>query len=292
MALFLALMLAAPPSAEGHEQKNPLFRELREPGVALGAGFRSVLPPPSMPDGLDASAQRALLEKLAGDDYPLDELLRKSPVAPHIIKIHDIRPSDPAAPAYGVDVWFVAYGDLQTLGKKDVNSYFGSGRKEVNLRALTAEELAKHKLSPRKTADLQERYLRAVEVLLDKVQVELTSISAVSRTEESLLVATRLDQRFTGNPDLPNQWRKLERDETEDKVTLGPPHPYDCTATYLKITRLHEPKGALFVEYHRVSTEPKEWFGGANLLRSKLPILIQSEVRSFRREARKTLQED
>jgi hypothetical protein len=131
-----------------------------------------------------------------------------------------------------------------------------------------------------------------VEVLLDRVQVEMTSVSVVSRTDESLLVATRLDPRFAGDPEFPNQWRKLVRDETEDKVTLGPPHPYDCTATYLKITRLHEPKEALFVEYHRVSTEPKEWFGGANLLRSKLPILIQSEVRTFRREAVKTLRGD
>jgi hypothetical protein len=29
--------------------------------------------------------------------------------------------------------------------------------------------------------------------------------------------------------------------------------------------------------------EPNGWFGGANLLRSKLPLVIQDEVRNFRR---------
>jgi hypothetical protein len=52
----------------------------------------------------------------------------------------------------------------------------------------------------------------------------------------------------------------------------------------VKVTRLVEPAGALFVEYHLVFVEPRAWFGGANLLRSKVPILAQSEVRAFRRE--------
>ena len=51
---------------------------------------------------------------------------------------------------------------------------------------------------------------------------------------------------------------------------------------------LAEPKGALFVEGHVVFAEPVKWFDGANLLRSKLPPVIQGQVRSFRRELAKS----
>jgi hypothetical protein len=39
----------------------------------------------------------------------------------------------------------------------------------------------------------------------------------------------------------------------------------------------------VFVEYHLVFDELPEWFNGANLLRSKLPIVCQDGVRKFRR---------
>jgi hypothetical protein len=51
----------------------------------------------------------------------------------------------------------------------------------------------------------------------------------------------------------------------------------------VKITRLAEPAGSLFVEYHVAFAEPQGWFQGANLLRSKLPIAAQDSVRKFRR---------
>jgi hypothetical protein len=67
-------------------------------------------------------------------------------------------------------------------------------------------------------------------------------------------------------------------------VKAGPWKPFSGSGQYLKVTRLVEPQGALFVEYHLVFTEPADWFGGANLLRSKLPQAAQVIVRSMRRE--------
>jgi hypothetical protein len=52
----------------------------------------------------------------------------------------------------------------------------------------------------------------------------------------------------------------------------------------MKVTRLAEPVGALFVEQHVVFAEPAGWFDGANLLRPKLPLVIQGKVRAMRRE--------
>ncbi len=49
------------------------------------------------------------------------------------------------------------------------------------------------------------------------------------------------------------------------------------------VTRLARPEGALFFEMHVVIHEPEAWFGGPNLLRSKMPLVIQENVRNLRR---------
>lgn len=280
------LLLAAILNAEAHEKENPLYQELRQKGVPVGPEMRAPLPVPLMPDRLDAKAQRATLEKLAGNDYPLDELLRKSVVAPHVYKFREVKPSDPEAPAYGVDLWFIAHGDLDTLAKKDASTFFQSVRKEVKLHVLTPEELAKRGLKEEKVGSSMIRYAHTSYPLLEKVELALTSRNLITRSDDSLLLATNLDPAFVKDQQFPNRWRAILRDGG-DEVKYGPAHPYDGNGMYMKVTRLAEPKGALFVEFHRVSTEPKKWFDGAALLRSKMPILIQAEVRSFRRELAK-----
>jgi hypothetical protein len=280
------LLLAATLNAEGHEKENPLYREMRDKGVSVGGTLRSPLPAPLMPDGLDPKAQRAVIEKLAGDDYPIDELMRKAVVAPHVYKFREVKPSDPEAPAYGVDLWFIAHGDLETLAKKDASTFFQSVRKEVKLHVLTPEELKERGLKEEKVGNSSIRYAHTSYPLLEKVELSFTSRNLITRTGDSLLLATTLDPAFVKDEKYPNRWRAIVRDG-DDEVKHGPPHPYDGNGMYMKVTRLAEPKAALFVEFHRVSTEPKKWFDGANLLRSKMPILIQAEVRSFRRELEK-----
>ena len=61
----------------------------------------------------------------------------------------------------------------------------------------------------------------------------------------------------------------------------------DGAGMYFKITKLAAPEGALFIEQHVMFAEPAGWFGGANLLRSKLPIAVQDNVRTMRREFQK-----
>src|SRR5438067_1281251 len=118
MVHLLLLLLAAPGSQGSHEDRNPLYRELRDAGVAVGPKQKAVLPPPTMADGLDAARQKAVVREVAGEDVDVEELLRNSVVAPHVLRIRDVTPSDPKAPARGVDVWFVAYGDLRLVADK------------------------------------------------------------------------------------------------------------------------------------------------------------------------------
>jgi hypothetical protein len=287
----LCLVLLSFVPAGDHQLLNPLYRELREQGVMVSPRLRTPLPAPTMADGLDAGGQKEVLTKLTRDDFPLEEFVRKSIVAPQITRFRDVEPSDPKEPAYGVDVWFVAYGDLDALAKQDVHTLFGSNRKDIVAHVLTDAELQARGRKRGVEKDREERYVHVDYPMLDRVQVEMTTVSVATKTADSVLLASRLDPSFTKDAAFPNRWRAIERDGDQEagRPALGPPHPYECTAFYLKITRLHTPRGALFVEYHRVSTEPTEWFHGANLLRSKFPIVIQSEVRAFRRESLKTL---
>src|SRR4051794_22803396 len=92
---FLALLLVQQASAKTHQELNPLYRDLLEKGVPLSARVVQPLPAPTMPDDADAATQQKVLTKLAGDDYPLEELTRASVVAPHIFKFREIATQDP-----------------------------------------------------------------------------------------------------------------------------------------------------------------------------------------------------
>jgi hypothetical protein len=70
-------------------------------------------------------------------------------------------------------------------------------------------------------------------------------------------------------------------------TSAGPAEAYSGAGGYLKATQLAQLSGAILVEYHSIYSEPHDWFNGANLLQSKLPILLQSRVRELRREVKK-----
>lgn len=288
LSLFLITVTAVP--AKDHDKANPLYRELRDPGVAVGKDVKAPLPAPTMPDGLDTKAQREIIKTLAGQDYDLDDLLRQSVVAPHILRLRDLKPSDREAPVRGVDVWFVAYGDLKTVANKDFQErLLDSNRKESRGQALKTEDLAKRKITIKKEDEKHEGYGHVTFAFLDKIEISATGRAFWTQTDDSLLAATVLDPRFARDAEFPNQWRPLTRGD-DGKIQVGPPNPYEGAAYYVKITRLAEPRGALFVECHVVFAEPVKWFDGANLLRSKLPAAVQTQVRAMRRELLKASQ--
>jgi hypothetical protein len=269
----------APPA--GHEANNPLYRELLEKGLLIGPNLRANLPAPTMPDGLSAAQQQAAIRKLIGSDYSYDEFTRRSVVAPNILRIRDVMPSDPQAPARGVDVWFVAYGDFQaTEDEKFRDRLLNADRGEGKSQTLTREQLAKRKIT---LADEKHESFGHVEFdFLDKVRLQVTGRAVWSKTAESVVVAAEIDPRFRGDSEFPDEWRSLMKQT--GKVQVGPPHPYSGAGLYLKVTKLAEAKGAMFIEEHIIFAEPRGWFNGANLLRSKLPPVVQHNVRTMRRE--------
>ena len=74
-----------------------------------------------------------------------------------------------------------------------------------------------------------------------------------------------MDRRFDKDPEFPNQWRSMKKDDDGNTV-FGPPQPYHGAYYYMKMTRLHDPKDAILIEGHVIFNEPKGWFEGENAL--------------------------
>jgi hypothetical protein len=223
-----------------------------------------------------------------GEDYPLDEFVRASVVAPHLLRLGDTSPSVPEAPSRSLDVFFVAFGNLKTATSREfLDRALQFNRKEGSSREIGAADLARRKISLKPEAARNEGFSYTVLTLLDRVEIRAAGHSFWSQTADSVLAAGQLDSRFREDADFPNQWRPLLADPDRGGKKLGDPIPYDGAEYYVKVTRLVRPEGGLFVEAHLVFTEPKKWFDGANLLRSKLPPVVQDRVRAFRRELQK-----
>jgi hypothetical protein len=103
-------------------------------------------------------------------------------------------------------------------------------------------------------------------------------------------VAWELDPRFapseTNDRRLQNRWVKRNRDE-RGQIVLGDPQSYAGAAGYLIVSGLTGIENASLVEAEIVFHEPADWFSGSNLLRSKVPLIIQESARRFRRELSK-----
>jgi hypothetical protein len=280
----LALLLLATTAAQpaGHEAQNPLYKSLLDPGVEIGTNLKAKLPPPTMPDGLNAAQQKAAIKALIGGDYDFDEFTRDSTVAPHMLKLTDVKDSDPKAPGRRVDAWFVVHGDLKALDdEKFLDSLLnvGGGGSGVS-KKITNQDLAKRKIAV--PDEKKEGYGHIGFDFLEKVHIRATGRAVWSRTDESVVVAVVIDPRFRGDKDFPNQWQSITN--ANGMKQLGPATEWAGSGLYLKITKLAEPAGALFCEQHVVFAEPTGWFDGANLLGSKLPLAVKSNVTSMRKE--------
>ena len=129
----------------------------------------------------------------------------------------------------------------------------------------------------------EERFVYATFTLFERVELSATRFSALARGKDSILAAGRLDPQFLKDADYPNQWRPLVRDERAE-ITPGKPHPLQHAGGYAKITRLLDPADGVLVECHIVYEEPYGWFEGVNLLKQKMPVMVQEKVRAFRRK--------
>ncbi len=274
--------LSEPPSAES---PNPIFDLLLRDGVPLTSTTQVCLPEPTMPDGLQAEEQWRCLEQLPERTMPVEELVRPSSVAPFVLRIYDVPAGQPQPPGRGVDLYFLTPGSLDQLVKSDfLERLLNSGRKDARIEPLNLEQLKRNGGLTSPTHAERTGYAHVQITLMDRVLLKSTHVTTWHRTQESLIVAARIDPSFTGEAEFPNQWQGLRRNDEGKLIPVGDPTPYHAAGYYVKFTKWHAPEPMLFVEWHLIFAEPTAWFEGANLLRSKLPLVIQTKVRGMRRD--------
>ena len=275
---------------------NPVLNELLQKGVPFGMNFRT-LPALTMPDGLNQAGQKQVVQKVldlkAGKKVNYAEFTANNLNGPYVLLIDAPLPNP--QPGHSVDLWFVVWGNLAKItAPAFLKKQFQLDQND-HIDVLKPADLPMGIQPPQQPAGGGgDWYAHGVFTLISndkRVLVEGTAHTVETVTNESGTMAGIIDQRFNQDPKLPNQWRSILRDANgrvlpgpNNQPQLGPPTPYDSAGGYIKVTKLVQPAGALFVEYHLVYDEPQGWFNGRDLLRAKLRIKTEGDVRSFRKQ--------
>jgi hypothetical protein len=268
-------------STDPAHSQNSLYSEFLNSKLDLD-GLRVALPAPSFRDDQTAAEQEAELRSIAGSERARGEFLRDSVTAPFILKVNDLTADDQVVRQ--ADLWFVVRGDLADLDLGAVANEAGEQGIEVanmrfDTRMLTDADLKPFGVSRLETPNLRRWFVHIEGRLLDRIQFGVTDEIVVSRSDTSVVVAARTSPAFSKSGPLGNFWNTIDRDGKS-----GEQRVYSGGASYARIARLVEPKGALVVELHAAFSEPKPWFRGAPILRSKFGLIAQDRVRSLRRE--------
>jgi hypothetical protein len=284
--------LIASPSTARAQANNSVLNQLWKHGVPVGQNNR-LLPPLTMSDGLNADAQKTVVKgvlKLSkGRQLGYEEFTQNNLNAPYVLVIN--APQNPPS----VDLWFVVWGDLKKITAPAFLRKQFQLDENVRIDVLKPADLPMGINAPLPPGNAGgEWYAHGVFTLISndkRVRIEGTAHTAETVTNDSGTIAGIVDQRFNDNAKFPNQWQPILRDangsilkDAKGQPQLGPPVPYDSAGGFIKVTKLVQPAGALFVEYHLVYEEPKGWFNGRDLLRAKLRLKTEEDVRSFRRQ--------
>lgn len=290
MKQFLAALVLylAPVIATSQEINNEVFDELVAVGLQIPDGPKVKLPEPLLKPGQTPRIDDEWLERAAGN-VPVELFLKRTLTAPFYLKIDSVEKANEERCAQMVNLRFIVYGKLADVIEGDVFKQVLGGKQkkagkgpQAKATELTAEELKMRGIRLLDSPKAKEAYDTVAMPLLDKVQVEGVTRGLRTTASSSVLYATVLDERFSKDKEYPNTWRHILAGGA-----FGPTNPYAGLGGYALVTALPEskvvPKGALFVEMVYLLHEPYAWFDGRNLIRAKLPIPLQNNVREFRR---------
>ena len=262
--------------AETHADKNPVYQQLIESGPP---GLEIPIVEPILSDTGDRSA--AIEEVVPANKR--ERFFRGTIVAPHIIKISS-QQLEGDRKLRTADFWFAAKGRLDDMKTKEFLESLRDTNRDSQDRPQTAlvvtnSDLAKLDIE----YDAQhESFAHASQRLLKRVDIATTSRNFWSQSDHSIVVASFVDPRFQELATFANRWAPLIRQD-DGTLNAGDEVPYAGAGGYVKATQLSDPEGFLFIEGHLIFAEPQGWFSGANLLGSKMPAIVQAEVRSIRR---------
>jgi hypothetical protein len=282
--VFALLVLPATLLAGQNGPSNELLDQYLKKGIDIPGLGPVKLPVPLVRKGMKPAELDEVLDK-ARERVPLNLFLKNNVYAPHNLTIQSI--DDPEAKkdarrAQSIKLTFVAYGKLKTVIEKDMlTQLIGGGKNKVD--TLTDKQLKERGIEVKTiTKDFEERYSQMELELLDTILVSGITRNIRTSDENSAHMTTLLDPRFAKDKEFPNRWQPISQ-----KGELGKAEPYSGLGGYVFALDLPKPAGALYLEMHFVLHEPYAWFDGKNLLRSKLPLVIEKNVRDFRRKLAK-----
>ena len=284
MAAILFAYFSQSPGIEAGHQKNAVFVEVLS-GAYAPEGRATKLPAPILRDGMSPAEQRAVLAKAVGSGAKLEDMLRDSVTAPFVLRLKDESSGElivrQAELLFAVRADLAEFDPAAALGGRksgDKPEVIEAGNMRFETRLLSAEELKARGIEARGG----EWYSRTKGRLLDRIAVEATDRVVSTKTNGSALLAARTTPAFEADKELPNRWAAIEHKGAEE--TLGRSRPYPGAAGYVKVTRLEGSNGVLFIEARFAYAEPRAWFEGAPILRSKFGLVAQDRIRSLRRE--------
>jgi hypothetical protein len=265
----------------------PLFVELIEPGLRAATGDFIPMEGPGLKEGLDSTAQQSVLEKLSGNDG-WERFSRSSVVAPVTVSIQSINDGKSDRYGYQLHSAYVLHSPMSTLRDQSLmERTFGKPTAEDQEAGLSIRELKPNELSSvdPKFQPVDNVGYSYIEIpLLSKIRLDGAIRVERHESARQLDIAWVFDDRFSTSSDkLSNQWTKLKANEL-GKLEAGSPNPYGGAGGWIRLFEVSQNPPQVVVEMRWILHEPDAWFNGGNLLRSKLPILIQESVRSFRRK--------
>jgi hypothetical protein len=282
----LAILGAEAPQVEPEHARNSVYRDVLSQGFPRGGPEGVRLPEPRLRDGQDAGTQREALREVAGSDRALEELVRDSVTAPYVITVRDVPAAD--ATIRIVDLWFVVHADIKQLDPDREAARFDgkeaeAGNMKFQTRLLKAGDLRAAGISPpEETPGVKTWSAHLHGRLLNRIEVDVTNQVVATQTSESIVIAARTDPAFDKAGPAGNGWRSIET--SSGAATRGALQRYAGGISSTKISRLAFQPGALLVEMHGAFLEPRDWFQGAPILRSKFSVIAQDQIRSLRRE--------
>lgn len=290
----LAVGLSARQSAwaEAPLTEHPVVARMTTEGFPVAEGESVKLAAPLVTPAMTAEEQRAALSELVGARR-LDQYTSDSVVAPIKLSVDTVRETPSGDKVRGLDLWFVARGDLDLVHEKellgDVLSPGGKTRAPDDEGGEGFETYVKpldppaDDAPPVQPGELVTNVYKYRFPVIEKVVVSGLVRGDGLELDGALVESAVTPEELLESPEHPTRWREIPMRATSDEQ-LGAPLPFRGFVGYVHATELKFLPSAVLVECHAAFVEPEGWFRGRNLLASKLPLLVQNNVRSFRRK--------
>lgn len=269
-----------------------LLQTLLTQGIRLTDDVTAPVAAPTLTPSMTPDQRTAALQELAGKQE-WSRFAKNSVTAPVTIDIESIEDSRGERVGHDIQNAFIVYASLEQLSDADfMEQMFGrpaatsqtDGSQAAVARELTDEELQQLGVMPDKEQGEAYAYLELP--LLNRVIVR--GVIHIQRRERpgAYEFAWQLEPAFADSEQFAGRWTELERNAV-GRLVEGESHPYQGCGGFMGVYQLDEQQGQLLIESRMILHEPPEWFAGSNFLRSKLPLSMQENARSFRRKLAK-----